>query len=107
MSQMPMLIIPRARRVAQCGALILSSMLGFAAAADTPAQSPSKARAAAPVTQGTKLAPAKSRQARQQVVSPYARAAAERAHAGKSPALGQTTLQAVQNSHKTHGTPPK
>lgn len=108
MSRLHMPAGARARGLVQIGALLFGGLVAFVAGADVSAQSPSKTNAAAAAPQTSKLSKGPhTAQVRQQVVSPYARAAAQRTHAGRSPALGQTTLQAVQNSHKPHGTPPK
>ncbi|HWS61153.1 MAG TPA: hypothetical protein VN325_00235 [Steroidobacteraceae bacterium] len=88
-------------------ALVAAMLLGVPAFAQAP--KPTAPSAATKPAVSAPEATTKNNLAKKRVVSPYARAAAQREHAGQAPAgHAPTTVQGMGKPHKPHaGTPSK
>jgi hypothetical protein len=95
--------------IGACGVtavLVAATFLGVPAWAQGP--KPTTSPAAKPAVSAPE-APAKNKWAKKKVVSPYARAASQREHAGQAPTgHAPTMVQGMGKPRKPHaGTPPK
>jgi hypothetical protein len=103
-----MLRVDHVIRARGVGAILVAALcLGVPAWAQTP--KPAMAVAAAKPAVNTPEAPGKNKWAKKKVVSPYARAASQREHAGQAPTgHAPTMVQGMGKPRKPHpGTPSK